>query len=127
MKILLLEILDASLYALYLELLCSCKNLKDLINRKETISDTNWSARVSGEFLAEIRVEVKTERGIIASLATRIANTGTSIEGINVNERDAEYSVINLVIAVTNRVHLASVMRKVRNMRSVERVLRVRG
>ena len=72
-------------------------------------------------------MEVKTERGIIASLATRIANTGTSIEGIQVDERDAEHSVINLIIAVNNRIHLANIMRKVRTMRSVERVVRAKN
>ncbi len=105
----------------------SCKNLKDLRNKKENIIPTNWSANVVGEYLTEIRVEVTTERGIIASLATRISNTGTSIEGIQVDERDAEHSVINLIIAVTNRVHLANVMRKVRIMRSVERVVRAKN
>ena len=38
--------------------------------KKENIIATNWAAKVSGEYLTEIRVEVKTERGIIASLAT---------------------------------------------------------
>jgi len=105
----------------------ACNNIKDLKSKKENISNTNWSANVTGEYLSEIRVEVETERGIIATLATRIANTGTSIEGIQVDERDAEHSVIKLVIAVTNRIHLANVMRKVRTMRSVERVLRVKN
>ena len=105
----------------------SCKNVHDIRSKNENISDTNWSVNVTGEFLTEIRVEVKAERGIIASLATRIADTGTSIEGIQVHERDAEHSVINLVIAVNNRIHLANVMRKVRTMRSVERVLRAKS
>lgn len=105
----------------------SCKNLKDLRNRKEKLIAANWAANVSGEYLSEIRVEVKSERGIIASLATRIANTGTSIEGITVEERDAEHSVIILTISVTNRVHLANIMRKVRIVRSVERVSRAKN
>lgn len=105
----------------------TCKNIIDLRSKKENISCTNWSVNVSGEFLSEIRVEVLSERGIIASLATRIANTGTSIEGIQVDERDAEHSVITLTVAVKNRIHLANVMRSVRTMRSVERVLRAKS
>lgn len=105
----------------------SCKNLKDLRNKRENLIATNWAAEAEGEYLTEIRVEVETERGIIASLATRIANTGTSIEGIQVDERDAEHSVINLIMAVRNRVHLANVMRKVRTMRSVARVVRTKN
>ena len=105
----------------------TCKNLQDLISKRESLTDINWSANVKGEFLTEIRVEVLSERGIIASLATRIANTGTSIEGIQVDERDAEHSVINLIVAVSNRVHLANVMRSIRSMRAVERVVRTKN
>ncbi len=105
----------------------TCKNVSDLRNKKENVTNINWSAHVNGEFLSEIRVEVKSERGIIATLATRIAQTGTSIEGIQVDERDAENSVINLIIAVNNRIHLANVMRSVRIMRSVERVYRAKS
>jgi len=103
----------------------NCNNVIGLRSKKENITNAYWSADVKGEFLAEIRVEVLTERGIIASLATRIAQTGTTIERIQVDERDAEHSVITLTIGVTNRVHLANVMRSVRTMRSVERVYRV--
>lgn len=102
----------------------ACKNLKDLHSKGENVAEINWSAKVDGEFLSEIRVEVKTERGIIASLATRIAQTSTSIEGIQVDERDAENSVITLIVAVSSRIHLANVMRAVRTMRSVEKVYR---
>ena len=105
----------------------SCKNTKDLRSKKENISETSWSMNVVGEFLTEIRVEVLSERGIIAALATRIANNGTSIEGIQVHERDAEHSIIHLVVAVKNRIHLANIMRKIRTMGSVEKVFRAKS
>ena len=105
----------------------SCKNTKDLRHKKENISETSWSLNVTGEFLSEIRVEVLSERGIIAALATRIAENGTGIEGIQVHERDAEHSVIHLVVAVKNRIDLANVMRKIRTMSSVEKVYRAKS
>merc|ERR1712232_321166 len=57
----------------------TCNNVIVLRNKKENIANTHWSENIQGEFLAEIRVEVLTERGIIASLATRLARSGTSI------------------------------------------------
>jgi len=102
----------------------SCKNLVDLISKKENTSPTHWSPSVKGEFICELRIEVRSERGIIASLATRIASNQTSIDGIHVEERDAENSVITLTVGVKDRIHLASVMRLVRTMRSVTRVSR---
>jgi guanosine-3',5'-bis(diphosphate) 3'-pyrophosphohydrolase len=105
----------------------ACKNIKDIKNKKENVAATNWAANVTGEYLTEIRVEVNTERGIIAKIATRISDSNTSIEGIQVDERDAEHSVINMVIAVNNRIHLANVMRRVRTIRSVVRVVRTKN
>lgn len=105
----------------------TCNNVADLRSKRENLTDVNWSATVEGEFLTELQVEVESERGIIASLATRIAETRTSIEGIQVKERDAQHSVIKLTIAVSNRVHLADVMRRVRIMRSVTRVSRAKN
>lgn len=102
----------------------TCKNVNDLRSKHENLTEVNWSVNVEGEFHSELQVEVEAERGIIASLATRIAETRTSIEGIQVKERDAQHSVIKLIIAVRNRVHLANVMRRVRIMRSVSRVSR---
>lgn len=105
----------------------TCKNVNDLRSKRENLTDVNWSVNVEGEFHSELQVEVEAERGIIASLATRIAETRTSIEGIQVKERDAQHSVIKLIIAVRNRVHLADVMRRVRIMRSVSRVSRAKN
>lgn len=102
----------------------TCKNMNDLRSKGENVNAINWSETVSGEYYTEIRVEVESERGIIASLATRIAETRTNIEGIQVAERDAEHSVITLTIAVKSRKHLADVMRRVRTMRSVSSVHR---
>ena len=102
----------------------TCKNIGDLRSKGENINPINWSEEVTGEYYTEIRVEVNSERGIIASLATRIAETRTNIEGIQVAERDAEHSVITLTIAVKNRKHMADVMRRVRTMRSVSSVHR---
>ncbi len=102
----------------------TCRNIAELRSNPEKINAVNWAPTVTGEFLVDIRVEVESERGIIASLATRISEQGANIERINVDERDAHNSVINLCVGVNNRIHLANIMRRVRNMRSVLRISR---
>ncbi len=102
----------------------TCHNINDLRNQPEKINQVNWAPTVTGEFLVDIRVEVGSERGIIATLATRITELGANIEQINVDERDAHNSVINLCVGVTNRIHLANVMRRVRGLNSVIRISR---
>jgi len=102
----------------------NCRNLGDLRGSPEKTNTVNWAPIVTGEFLVDVRVEVQSERGIIASLATRISELGANIEHINVDERDAHNSVINLCIGIHNRVHLANIMRRVRALRSVIKISR---
>lgn len=105
----------------------NCNNIAEVRNNPEKISLVNWAPSVSGEFLVDIRVEVESERGIIASLATRIAEQKASIEQIKVDERDAHNSVITLCLGVRNRIHLANIMRRIRIMGPVIRINRVRN
>jgi len=105
----------------------TCRNIVDLRNNPEKISQVNWAANVSGEFLVDVRLEVKSERGIIATIANRINEEAGSIEHINVQERDAHNSVINLSIGVQNRVHLANILRRIRLMSFVIRIHRAKN
>jgi guanosine-3',5'-bis(diphosphate) 3'-pyrophosphohydrolase len=105
----------------------TCRNIAEIRNYPDKISQVNWAAMVSGEFLVDVRVEVESDRGIIATLATRITEQGASIEHINVQERDAHNSVIHLCIGVHNRIHLANIMRRIRNLSFVIRVNRAKN
>lgn len=102
----------------------TCRNIAELRNNPEKISAVNWAPTVTGEFLADIRVEVQSERGIIASLATRIAELKGNIEQVNVDERDAHNSVIRFCLGVHNRVHLAHIMRRLKLISAVIKITR---
>src|SRR5690606_10778429 len=102
----------------------TCRNIVEIRSNPEKISHVNWAPTASGEFLVAVRVEAESERGIIATLATRVTEQGGSIEHINAQERDAQNRVINLCIGVHNRVHLANIMRRIRNMSFVIRISR---
>jgi guanosine-3',5'-bis(diphosphate) 3'-pyrophosphohydrolase len=82
---------------------------------------------VEGEFAVEIRVELENERGIIAKLATAITSKEANIERISTVERDARFSIVNLLLNVRNRIHLARVMKHVRLIKPVTRVARVKS
>lgn len=100
----------------------TCRNIADLRDNPEKVSAVNWAPTVTGEFLADVRVEVQSERGIIASLATRIAELGGNIEQVNVDERDAHNSVIKFCLGVHNRVHLATIMRRLKLLNAVIKI-----
>ena len=104
-----------------------CKNIAEMRNNTEKCLMVNWSPDVSGEFIVDVRVEVNNERGIIAQLATRIADMEANIDKIALEEKDAGFRVITLSIAVRNRLHLANIMRKIRTLPSVVRTVRVKN
>lgn len=102
----------------------TCNNLNEIRLNPEKCIPLSWSPTVDGEFLAELRVEVAAERGIIAILASRVTEQNASIEQIRVNERDAHTNIVTLTLKVKNRIHLANIMRRIRTLKSVQKVAR---
>ena len=102
----------------------TCKNVTDLRQDPDKLSEVSWSPEVSGEFLADLLIMVGSERGVIAELASRITADGAHIDKMTYHEKDAEHSHIKLTLGVTSRIHLATIMRKVKAMRFVEKVIR---
>ncbi len=104
-----------------------CNNFLELRNDTEKCVEVNWDPDIKGEFSVEVRVELEQQRGIIATLATAITGAEGNVEKITTVERDAHFSIVNLLISVKNRVHLARVMRKIRMLKAVTRVTRVKS
>jgi guanosine-3',5'-bis(diphosphate) 3'-pyrophosphohydrolase len=104
-----------------------CNNIADIRDNIEKCVAVSWDPDVQGEFIVELRVELENERGIVASLATTITRAEANIEKISTVERDARFSIVNLLINVKNRIHLARVMKRVRIIKAVSRVTRVKS
>lgn len=105
----------------------TCNNIAEFRNSPEKIVPVRWDPEVDGEFAVELRVELENERGIIAKLATAITSKEANIERISTVERDARFSIVNLLLNVRNRIHLARVMKHVRLIKPVSRVARVKS
>ena len=87
----------------------------------------SWSLSAEGEFPVEIKVECTPERGFIAALASRITDQDATIETINTTEKDAYTSIVDVVLTVRNRVHLADIIRRARSLAAVRKVYRVKN
>jgi guanosine-3',5'-bis(diphosphate) 3'-pyrophosphohydrolase len=105
----------------------TCNNIGEFRNSPEKIVPVRWDPDVDGEFAVELRVEIENERGIIAKLATAITSKEANIERISTVERDARFSIVNLLLNVRNRIHLARVMKHIRLIKPVSRVARVKS
>ncbi len=101
----------------------SCPNMTERSKEDRQLS-VQWSDHVEGEYLAYMRVQVANQRGVLATLATTIANTSSNIEHVNVTEKDGRISTIEFVVTVSDRIHLARIMKRLRRLPVVNRIWR---
>lgn len=83
-----------------------------------------WDEQVQGEYWVDITVDVANERGVLATLATTISEANSNIGNINVDPRDGRHNAVTFSISVTDRIHLARVMRRLRANKVVMRLYR---
>lgn len=83
-----------------------------------------WDDQVQGEYWVDIIVDVVNQRGVLAALASTIAEAESNIGNINVDPRDGRHNAITFSISVRDRVHLAKVIRRLRANKVVNRLYR---
>jgi guanosine-3',5'-bis(diphosphate) 3'-pyrophosphohydrolase len=105
----------------------NCNNVAEIRNDPKKYVSLRWDPGVEGEFTVELRVEVEHQRGIIATIANAITGSEANIERMTTTDKDAQFSTVNLTLAVRNRIHLARVMKRLRIIKSVTRVTRVKN
>ena len=71
---------------------------------------------------------VANERGMLAKIAAGIAEAGSNIDNVSVEDSDgSQYSNVNFAVQIHNRVHLAKLMRNLRKIPNVVRINRIKG
>ncbi|MCA3122115.1 MAG: bifunctional (p)ppGpp synthetase/guanosine-3',5'-bis(diphosphate) 3'-pyrophosphohydrolase [Rhodocyclaceae bacterium] len=90
--------------------------------------DVQWDDKTRRTFLVNIRLSVANERGVLARVAGGIAEAGSNIDNVSVEQSDSSaYSTMNFTLQVTNRFHLAQIMKRLRLIPEVVRIVRVKG
>ncbi len=104
-----------------------CQTLRKSRVENDQIVDVEWAQEVEGVFEAGIRILVDDQRGLLARLATAIADAGANIEYVSMERPDSD-RVVNMFfsVQVKDRKHLAHVMRALRRIAEVKRVHRAR-
>jgi RelA/SpoT family (p)ppGpp synthetase len=102
----------------------TCNNLSDFRSRPDKWIDVEWQPDIEGEFVAEIRVDVSNQKGVLATIAAEIAATGSDIENVAIEERDGLDTALIFTLTVSGRQHLARVMRCIRKLPFVMRISR---
>jgi GTP pyrophosphokinase len=100
----------------------TCKNIADIREDLDKVSQVSWSKDVQGEFPVDLIINVESDRSLFAQIASRITEMGANIEKIQYKEKDPSRNILRLTISVKNRIHLADIMRRIRGMRQVDKI-----
>ncbi|ABE56710.1 (p)ppGpp synthetase I, SpoT/RelA [Shewanella denitrificans OS217] len=104
----------------------NCANIRGYQGEPDKYIPVQWDNVDGVEYQANLRVEIVNHQGALAKITSIIAATGSNIHNLSTEERDGRVYMINLRIAVTDRVHLANVMRRIRVLPEVLRTSRNR-
>ena len=95
-------------------------------NEPEQWIDVEWDRSTTRLFQAAIGVTVANQRGVLAKVASEIAEAGSNIDSISMEEDRAVFTTMHFVVEVANRRHLARVMRALRRLPDVMKLARER-
>jgi GTP diphosphokinase / guanosine-3',5'-bis(diphosphate) 3'-diphosphatase len=95
-------------------------------NEPDQWIDVEWDPRTSRLFQAAINVTVENQRGVLAKVASEIAEAASNIDSITMEEDRAVFTTMHFVLEVANRQHLARVVRALRRLPDVKKITRAR-
>tara|TARA_R110000824_G_scaffold393237_2_gene592138 strand:+ start:32866 stop:34998 length:2133 start_codon:yes stop_codon:yes gene_type:complete len=101
-----------------------CKNVVDK-NDPDKLFALEWSDTIDEDFPVALRIEIESRRGLVAELAGLVTDADANIERIGIEERDARLSTVNLTLSVKGRVHLARIIKRIRNLPNVSKITRL--
>ena len=94
----------------------------------ERLLDVAWDPETRKPFEVNIKVVVANQRGVLAKVAAEIAEAESNIQHVAVDPEDGgAYTDMFFTLQVQNRLHLASILRNLRNIPEVVRLARVKG
>ncbi len=102
----------------------ACRNIAEYADKPDKWVDVEWEPTIEGEFPVEVRVDTANQKGVLATVAAAIADMGANIENVSMENSEGSNATLNIVIGVTDRVHLAHIIRRIRNINEVTRIMR---
>ena len=94
----------------------------------DRVLDVSWDPETRKLFEVSIKMVVANQRGVLAKVAAEIAEAGSNIQNVAVDPEDgSSYTNMFFTLQVSNRLHLAHIMRALRRIPEVVRLTRVTG
>ncbi|GLR69297.1 bifunctional GTP diphosphokinase/guanosine-3',5'-bis pyrophosphate 3'-pyrophosphohydrolase [Agaribacter marinus] len=102
-----------------------CTNIRKLSKEEpQRVLPMEWDDKPQGDFKASVRVELINRQGTLAALTAAIASSDSSIINLQTDDREDYNYSIDIELTTKNRVHLASIMRKIRSLPDLQQISR---
>jgi GTP pyrophosphokinase/guanosine-3',5'-bis(diphosphate) 3'-pyrophosphohydrolase len=103
-----------------------CRNIRRFRRRPKEWVAVEWAPEISDVFETEISVQLINQPGALARVTSTMSLMDVNIEYMDFNNRGEDDIQIRFVLAVTDRLHLARIIRRLRNLTVVRGVKRDR-
>ena len=105
-----------------------CPNVAKLRGDRGRWVDVEWEHVVDDRlFDVGIRVLSRNARGVLARVASAIAEEDCNIQSVSMESEQGDYTALSFTVQVHDRMHLARVMRAVRRVQEVVRIGRLKA
>ena len=104
-----------------------CKNIRSIRKDPALCAQVNWDDKVEGDFSVEIKVLSEDKPGLLAEISTVISNYQANIESFKTDSPIGNSIQMHIIMNVSDRDHLARIMRKLRRLSPVLSVFRVQN
>ena len=101
-----------------------CRAIAKLRSERGNWVDVEWEPGISGVFEASIKVVARNVRGVLARIAAGIAEAGSNIINISMDDDSGEATTLFFTLQVSDRIHLARILRALRRVPEVVRITR---
>jgi GTP diphosphokinase / guanosine-3',5'-bis(diphosphate) 3'-diphosphatase len=90
--------------------------------------DVEWEPESKRLYKTNLNLTVANQPGMLAQIAAGIAEAGSNIDNVSVEEEDgSKYANLYFTVQVKDRIHLAELMRSLRKIPDVVRINRTKG
>ncbi len=105
-----------------------CQIVNELSLDHDRWVDVEWEPDSEKLFNVRLSVLVVNERGMLGKIASVIADAGSNIDNVSLQDMDGSpFATLNFLVQVRHRQHLAELIRNLRKITKVNKITRVKN
>jgi (p)ppGpp synthase/HD superfamily hydrolase len=102
-----------------------CSNIKRMAKEEpQRVLPMEWEADTEGDYKASVKIELMHHQGVLAAITQVIASCDSNVIGFQTEEKEHNIYFIEIELLVRDRVHLATITKRIRVMDEVLKVSR---